>query len=63
MGLARLEAPRVTFARALALLAGMTLISVVSGCMTEPPENDLPWNKPQSWEGTPALPPGMFQNQ
>ena len=50
-------------AHAWPLLAALALAAVASGCMTEPPDNDLPWNKPQSWEGTPALPSGMFQNQ
>ena len=48
--------------RAWLLLGALALVSLASGCMTEPPDSDLPWNKPQSWEGSPALPPGMFQN-
>lgn len=46
--------------RLLALAATAGLLSLLSGCMTEPAENDLPWNKPQTWEGTPAIPPGVF---
>ncbi len=49
--------------RAWLLLAALAFIACVSGCMTEPPDNDLPWNKPQSWEGTPAMPPGLFQKE
>jgi hypothetical protein len=32
----------------------------LSGCATTADESDLPWNVPQSWEGSPSL-PGMQQ--
>lgn len=30
----------------------------ISGCATHDPdrESDMPWNMPQSWEGSPAIP-------
>jgi len=38
---------------ALCLLAG-----ILSGCATSDPDadSDLPWNMPQSWEGSPMIP-------
>jgi len=41
------------------LLASIAYLAV-SGCATTDPdrESDLPWNMPQSWEGSPAI-PGM----
>lgn len=35
-----------------AVLAGVCL--AVAGCATT--ETDMPWNAPQSWEGSPYLP-------
>ena len=47
----------------MALLAGITVL--ISGCAT-PKENEvssIPWNRPQSWEGSGAMggfrPPGQ----
>ena len=37
-----------------AILAGVALLTV-SGCMTTD-NSDMPWNTPQSWEGTPSIP-------
>ncbi len=33
-------------------------VVVISGCMSANTESDLPWNTPQSWEGSVQL-PGM----
>ena len=41
----------------LILLAGSLLL--MAGCATEQ-DSDLPWNTPQSWEGSPTI-PGMPQ--
>jgi hypothetical protein len=49
------------FRRLLCLLAGAVISALAAGCMADPAEGDLPWAKPQTWEGTPALPPGMTQ--
>ncbi|HMP90513.1 MAG TPA: hypothetical protein PJ991_09940 [Kiritimatiellia bacterium] len=42
------------------LLAVFCLIVMflASGCATTDPDrdSDLPWNMPQSWEGSPAIP-------
>lgn len=29
---------------------------LAAGCATTQSESNIPWNAPQSWEGTPALP-------
>ena len=47
----------------LALLAGAMIAALATGCMSDPAEGDLPWAKPEMWEGTPALPPGMLQQR
>ncbi|MEI8242905.1 MAG: hypothetical protein WCI17_06530 [bacterium] len=43
------------------LVLGALLAALATGCMSDPADGDLPWNKQQSWEGSPALPPGMNQ--
>ena len=44
--------------RVLWLAAGLIgLAAVLSGCATTT-ESDMPWNAPQSWEGSPYV-PGM----
>lgn len=50
-------------ARLLALLAGACIAACVTGCMSDPADGDLPWNKQQTWEGSPALPVGMMQQR
>ncbi len=40
----------------ISLLAGYLVM--MSGCMSANTESDLPWNTPQSWEGSVQL-PGM----
>lgn len=44
--------------RILAFVLGLAMLMAVSGCATTDPEreSDLPWNMPQSWEGSPAIP-------
>jgi hypothetical protein len=45
------------------LWAGMALIALsalLSGCMSDAHEGDLPWSPTATWEGTPALPGGMM---
>ena len=54
---------RTPAGRLFALLAGLAAAVALSGCMTAPADNDMPWNKPQTWEGSPYLPPGMFAPQ
>ncbi len=39
------------------ILAGVALLT---GCATLEDESDLPWNTPQSWEGSPSI-PGLNQ--
>jgi hypothetical protein len=39
------------------ILAGVALLT---GCATMEDESDLPWNTPQSWEGSPSI-PGLNQ--
>lgn len=54
--------PKPSILRRLCLLsAGALIAALATGCMADPAEGDLPWAKPQTWEGTPALPPGMTQ--
>ncbi len=48
-------------ARLLALLAGASMMLLLAGCMADPAAGDLPWAKPESWEGSPALPAGVMQ--
>jgi len=33
---------------------------LIGGCATMEDESDLPWNTPQPWEGSPAI-PGLNQ--
>ncbi len=47
--------------RLLALLAGVGMTLLLSGCLADPAAGDLPWAKPEAWEGSPALPPGVMQ--
>jgi hypothetical protein len=49
--------------RLLALLVGAWLLCCVSGCLSDPAAGDLPWAKPEAWEGSPALPPGVLQQR
>lgn len=48
----------MTARRLLILLAALALPLAFSGCATTDPEreSDMPWNMPQSWEGSPAIP-------
>lgn len=41
----------------LIILAGAALLT---GCATLEDESDMPWNTPQSWEGSPSI-PGLNQ--
>ena len=43
------------------LVGGILLAALAGGCMADPASGDLPWAKQETWEGTPALPSGMFQ--
>lgn len=48
---------------ALGLSAGLFVLLVASGCMSDrPQETDMPWSAPASWEGTMPLPSG-FSNR
>ena len=47
--------------RILALAAGAVIAALASGCLSDPAEGDLPWAKQETWEGSPALPAGMLQ--
>ena len=49
--------------RLLALALVAAVAAMLSGCMSNPADGDLPWNKQQSWEGTPVMPMGMFNQQ
>jgi hypothetical protein len=40
--------------RILALALTTTILLAVAGCASV--DSDLPWNTPQSWEGSPAIP-------
>lgn len=41
------------------IIALMLLALLAAGCATAPDdESEIPWNQPQAWEGSPAL-PGM----
>ena len=40
---------------AVSILIGMCLVSSIAGCRSTH-ESDLPWNAPQSWEGSPYIP-------
>jgi hypothetical protein len=46
--------------RFLGILLAIVFTCLLSGCATTADESDLPWNVPQSWEGSPSL-PGMQQ--
>ena len=50
-------------ARLLVLVMGLAIAALASGCMSDPAAGDLPWAKQEKWEGSPALPSGMFQNR
>lgn len=43
--------------RALAAMLALAAM-IVAGCASVDPDraSDLPWNVPQSWEGSPAIP-------
>ncbi len=41
----------------MACLALLLAAALAGGCAaTGPAENSMPWNTPQNWEGSPALP-------
>lgn len=44
------------------MLSFIAAISIAIGCASTGPgeESDMPWNTPQSWEGSPAI-PGLSQ--
>ncbi len=44
--------------RAVLSLAAVLLLFAAGGCATNPEDNDsdIPWNTPQTWESTPAIP-------
>ena len=42
------------------MLAAVALAALVAGCATTD-ESDIPWNRPQSWEGSPSI-PGLNQD-
>ncbi len=44
----------------LLIAALFAAIAFLAGCATTP-DSDIPWNVPQQWEGTPALPSGFMQ--
>jgi hypothetical protein len=54
---------RTSTSRIFALVAGALIAACVTGCLSDPADGDLPWNKQQTWEGSPALPPGMLQQR
>ena len=35
-------------------------VALLTGCATMEDESDMPWNAPQSWEGSPSI-PGLNQ--
>jgi hypothetical protein len=41
-------------------MALIALSALLSGCMSDAHEGDLPWSPTATWEGTPALPGGMM---
>jgi predicted outer membrane protein len=43
---------RTSFMITLLALAAL----LIAGCATLEDESDLPWNTPQPWEGSPAIP-------
>jgi hypothetical protein len=47
------------------LLAASALLAAAlfSGCMSAPPDTPLPWATQQPWEGAPAIPLGVMQQQ
>jgi len=49
--------------RILALVVGAAIAALATGCMSDPAAGDLPWAKQELWEGSPALPAGMLQQQ
>ncbi|MCK5528812.1 MAG: hypothetical protein KAI74_03955 [Kiritimatiellae bacterium] len=46
--------------RAVVMIMAMGAVALLSGCMSANTESDLPWNTPQTWEGSVSL-PGMNQ--
>lgn len=38
-------------------LAMLAVCAILTAC-TPPPDSDIPWNRPQPWEGSPMI-PGM----
>jgi hypothetical protein len=34
----------------------LAVLSVAAGCATTVNDSDIPWNDPQPWEGSPAIP-------
>lgn len=48
----------VTASRATIIIMLLGCIVIFAGCMSANTESDLPWNTPQSWEGSVQL-PGM----
>lgn len=43
--------------------AALALAFAAAGCMRDrPPDSDVPWSTPQSWEGTIPLPSSFQQD-
>ncbi|MBN1558587.1 MAG: hypothetical protein JW951_10635 [Lentisphaerae bacterium] len=45
---------RLPLIRKVAAWAGLLALVLSAGCVTA--ESEIPWNAPQSWEGSPLLP-------
>jgi len=44
------------FGARLLLLLLTVCLALAAGCATSGNESDIPWNDPQPWEGSPAIP-------
>lgn len=47
---------RSTFASGCLMLIIALSVMLLSGCFSVPADSDIPWNEPQSWEGSPYIP-------